>query len=148
MSLILKGQLHSKTATWLAMDLFFSYTAEVLTTASNTAAVKESSWLWNTQMWGWHWFCSTDLSCRLLQKRKKKLQRIEHFISTVGSESDGKRGWLRGSGWTETRWDTGTADGPIFQSFHHGAGSSQGEEHLLFHNIQQQGYAVHFIVLT
>lgn len=45
-----------------------------------------------------------------------------------------KRGWLRGSGWMETRWDTGTADGQISsaQSLHHVAGGSLGDEHLLF----------------
>lgn len=114
-----------------------SFTAEVLTTASTTAVVREfeSSWLWNHQMWGWHWFCSTDLSCCFFAERRKKNCRESSTLSALwAAERGGKRGWLRGSGWIETRWNTGTADGQIFsaQSLHRVACSSLGDEHLLF----------------
>lgn len=40
-------------------------TAQMFTTATAAAAVRESSWLLKHQMWGWHWLCSTDLGCWL-----------------------------------------------------------------------------------
>lgn len=77
-----KGQAHSKPPAWLAIDPPSALLQRCsLTTASTTAAVRESesSWLWNPQMWGWHWFCSADLSCCFFffflqgeKKRKKK----------------------------------------------------------------------------
>lgn len=143
-----KGQAHSKPPAWVAIDPPSALLQRCsLTTASTTAAVRESesSWLWNPQMWGWHWFCSADLSCCFFfffcreRKKEKRKNIAENLVlyQHCGQlrERDGKRGWLSGSGWIETRWDTGTADGQIFsaQSLHHVAGGSLGDEHLLLY---------------
>lgn len=127
-----KGQAHSEPPAWLAIDLplaslqMCSQQHELLRQSGNLT----SSWPSNHRTWERHlfWFKLMLLFFFLNAE-------IVIFYQHCGQQGEkGKRGWLRGSGWMGTRWDTGTADGQIFtpQSLHRVAGGSLGDGHLLF----------------
>lgn len=106
----------------------FSFTAEELTGASSTAAAGEfeSSWLWESQnvrmaLIPQCWFKLPGLF--FLQREKRKIaENLVLYQQHCGQhrederERDGNGGWLRGSGWIETRWDTECSRWADFQS--------------------------------
>lgn len=73
----------------------------------------------------------------------------QHCGQRLEIERLNKEGWLRGSGWMMTRWDTGAADGQIFAawSLHHGARQLAGWRTPTIQSDMTDAGAIHFSVL-